>query len=1023
MATNIGPKISIQGEAEYRRQIELLTACGKQLDSQMKLVAASFDKSADEQEKAAKKTEVLTQRIEAQKKQVEAMTAYYNKGQQKLQQYQKTLQQEIEMHGKDSAEAKKAQAEYERYSIALGKVEINLTKAKTSLASMQNELEESTQAAQSAGKELQDMGDEMSNAGKSAATFGDVLKANLLSQVVMDGFRKITEQAKQFASQMIDAAAALKAEEAQFDQTFGDLARDAERNLVQIGNAAGILPQRLRASYTQFFAYARSSGMESAAALDFATKATYAAADAAAYYDRSLEEVTEQVLAYTKGNYANDAALGFASTEATRNAQALKSMGKEYKDLDVTAGEMTQVLLDQIISAQKLSGALGQASRESDGWENVTGNLSATWRRFQGQIGRPVLENLTPRIQKLTASFEKWQNSLDMRKISKRVNDLFENIEKYGPQIIKTAVAIGKSFASWNIAQMTLKGGQAFWNLVEKVKSGGGIMQTALAAAGGGLGGFISLAVTAVPLAVAAYDALKEATKSSTERAIEEAEARVEGVRKSREAFAQLQKQQAEAAQGDLDQLDRVQTLARELDTLADASGNVQEKDQARAEFIVGQLNEALGLELEMINGQIEGYDQLQKSIQDTIAQKKFSILADAQLEVYNEALQRQNDLTREQAQAADDLQKQQFKVSEMLKVIEEWEKAVNIAVETGNDELQKKYEELYPDGLTALRGYTQDEQQLLGQMQSAYDETSAALSENWNAISSYEDAAAENLAGNTDKAIRMLQDMSSAYTNLTDDYRASEEQRKQIAAENYALALTALNDYLGRVQQKQDTYNRSRLQSLIDTAEDAKEEAMRTGVKIVDGTVEGLDGEKYRIDELLESISANGAETVKKYDADFVSAGTALGDGLVRGMESTYAQIQATAEKMGAIPNRAFRSVAQINSPSKVMKDDGIYTGEGLIEGMKAKLGAIEEMAARMGQAVMNGYAVPMLQQIYAPAIRQQEPAQRTAAAPSVGNITVQVYGHEGQDENAIADEVASRLQSMVARREVVWA
>jgi len=42
MATNIGPKIGVDGEKEYRQQISQIIQQSKTLASEMKLVSASF---------------------------------------------------------------------------------------------------------------------------------------------------------------------------------------------------------------------------------------------------------------------------------------------------------------------------------------------------------------------------------------------------------------------------------------------------------------------------------------------------------------------------------------------------------------------------------------------------------------------------------------------------------------------------------------------------------------------------------------------------------------------------------------------------------------------------------------------------------------------------------------------------------------------------------------------------------------------------------------------------------------------
>ena len=419
MAVNIGPKIGVDGEAEYRRQINQIIQQSKTLESQMKLVASQFTAATSAEEKNAKTASVLSKQIDVQRERVKLLA---------------------EQTGKAAAKYGESDEKTQKWQQALNEATATLNK-------MQSELRNTSSG-------VEELGDDMREGGEKVLSFGDVLKANILSELAVDGLKKMADAVKGFASGMIDAAAEVKATNAQFAQTFGDLASSATKELNTIGDAAGILPSRLKSAYTQLYAYAKSSGMNGAAALKFATEATYAAADAAAYYDRSLEEATEQVLAYTKGNYANDAALGFASTEATRNAQAMKSLGKEYKDLDVTAGETTQVLLDQIVAAQKLSGAYGQASREMDGWENVTGNAKEAWKQFKAAVGEPFLEAITPVLQDITTEFVAWTESVDWESFSATIASFVSSILENGEYIVSLIAGIGAGFITWNVASL-----------------------------------------------------------------------------------------------------------------------------------------------------------------------------------------------------------------------------------------------------------------------------------------------------------------------------------------------------------------------------------------------------------------------------------------------------------------------------------------------------------------------------------------------------------------------------------------
>ncbi|MBY0720598.1 MULTISPECIES: phage tail tape measure protein, partial [Streptococcus] len=152
-------------------------------------------------------------------------------------------------------------------------------------------------------------------------------------------------------------------------------------------------------SFTQMASFAKTSGMDTAQALDLTTRATRAAADGAAFYDKSIEEVTENLQSFLKGNYENDAALGISATETTRNAAANKLYGKSFNELSEAQKQLT--LLQMVEDGNELSGALGQAARESDGLENVLGNLRQSGTNALAAIGQPILEMLIPVFQSL----------------------------------------------------------------------------------------------------------------------------------------------------------------------------------------------------------------------------------------------------------------------------------------------------------------------------------------------------------------------------------------------------------------------------------------------------------------------------------------------------------------------------------------------------------------------------------------------------------------------------------------------
>lgn len=210
---------------------------------------------------------------------------------------------------------------------------------------------------------------------------------------------------KKFGQQCIESAAEVNAANSQFEQTFGSMQSQAESAIATVSKNSGILKTRLQGVGTSIYAFAKTTGMDSVNALNMMQEALQVTADSAAYYDRSLEDTAESLKSFLKGNFENDAALGLSCTETTRNAAANKLYGKSFTDLSESQKQLT--LLEMVKDANKLSGAIGQASRESDGWENVTGNLKESWNQLLAVVGKPILQVATNIVQKLSSAIAK----------------------------------------------------------------------------------------------------------------------------------------------------------------------------------------------------------------------------------------------------------------------------------------------------------------------------------------------------------------------------------------------------------------------------------------------------------------------------------------------------------------------------------------------------------------------------------------------------------------------------------------
>lgn len=201
-------------------------------------------------------------------------------------------------------------------------------------------------------------------------------------------------------SDLAQAAADVEALQSQFSQVFGEIESDASDRLESIADDTGVLVNRMKGSFVQIAAFSKTTGATQEEALNIADRGMKAVADSAAFYDRSLESVTESLQSFLKGNYENDAALGLSCTETTRNAAANELYGKSFKDLSEYQKQLT--LLKMVEDANKASGALGQAARESDTWTNQLGNLKQSLIDLKAATGSTFLKPAVSVLKLLT---------------------------------------------------------------------------------------------------------------------------------------------------------------------------------------------------------------------------------------------------------------------------------------------------------------------------------------------------------------------------------------------------------------------------------------------------------------------------------------------------------------------------------------------------------------------------------------------------------------------------------------------
>lgn len=237
----IGASIVLDGEKSYREALRNIQAEQKELRSEMQLASATFSGQQNSLEALQNKYEILSKQIESQKDKVSVYAAALEDAKTKqstsanaMEKYSAELraaERELEELKNDTssstdaieaqeskvrdlqAEMANAQKEYDKTSTAVLNWQTGLNMAESQLISMENELsktegfmKEAEASTKKCATSIDEFGKEEKKAEENTLSFGDVLKANLASEVVMAGLNKLVDLTAQAGEGLFELA-------------------------------------------------------------------------------------------------------------------------------------------------------------------------------------------------------------------------------------------------------------------------------------------------------------------------------------------------------------------------------------------------------------------------------------------------------------------------------------------------------------------------------------------------------------------------------------------------------------------------------------------------------------------------------------------------------------------------------------------------------------------------------------------------------------------------------------------------
>ena len=410
MAVNIGPKIGIDGEAQYRKELNNIIQQAKTLSSEMRAVTSAFDKNDSSQAKLTAQTRVLTQQIEVQQRRVE--------------QLQKGLDAAAKKYGEtDSRTLKWKQA---------------VNDATAELNRMQAELKQTTD-------ETDDLGDELESAGRQVSSLGDVIKGSFLGNLMADAVSNIVSELGNLVGEGAKAADALTKFRSTMDfagydagtiEETADAMQDyASRTVYDLQTVANTTAQLAANSVPDFEALTEAAGNLNAVAGGNAD--TF----------QSVAMVLTQTAGAGKLTTENWNQLADAIPGASGVLQQAMLENRAY------VGNFREAMENGEISAEEFNAAIMQlgssdeavkAAQSVSTIEGAVGNLQATFADFIASLLTDAggMSVITSGINSLSQGFQDLFSRIDTSSLSAAFSSFLAYLPTLVPQMMAQGVSL-----------------------------------------------------------------------------------------------------------------------------------------------------------------------------------------------------------------------------------------------------------------------------------------------------------------------------------------------------------------------------------------------------------------------------------------------------------------------------------------------------------------------------------------------------------------------------------------------------
>lgn len=410
MAVDIGPKIGIEGEKEFRDALKSMSTQLKTLDTEMKAVTSAFNANDSSQEKLSAQTDVLTRQLGLQEN--------------KISEIQKALDYARANYAENSNEV-------QRWQQALNNATADLNDTKKQLGEL------------SGGVDA--VGEAMDNAGEKTSVFGDMLKANLLGGAIISGIKALASATKELIGGAIEGYAEYEQLVGGVETLFKDSAGTVQDYANNAYKTAGLSANEYMETVTSFSAsLLQSMGNDTAAAAEKADRAITDMSDNANKMGSDMSSIQNAYQGFAKQNYTmlDNLKLGYGGTKEEMqrlidDANALNAAQGNYTSYTI---DSYADIVDAIHTVQTEMGITGTTALEaSTTVEGSVNSMKSAWSNFVTGLGSDNADISALSAQLIESVGTVAENVLPV--VETVLKNIAEAVSNDGPEMIEEFVS------------------------------------------------------------------------------------------------------------------------------------------------------------------------------------------------------------------------------------------------------------------------------------------------------------------------------------------------------------------------------------------------------------------------------------------------------------------------------------------------------------------------------------------------------------------------------------------------------